>query len=209
MANPPLHIIKNTAGGDNDCLQPPWISRAGSISTTPCKRWDTEVQIIHRLDVSLTEEENRYTNPVFFYDNTSKLLTQNLLRKTNWYMLNEIPKWEKDLCGRTNHEPLIFQRKQDTTYHAFAFDCKSILFPDVVEKEKRFNLIRWLWFPSPLHVNDAAGNQNSRKWYNWSMGYLSSSCITDQKRNCWAGYPDFNKVGDAYGFLTDGLYRWL
>ena len=33
-----------------------------------------DVQIIHRLDISLTEEQNRHTNPVNFIDTGGKIL---------------------------------------------------------------------------------------------------------------------------------------
>src|SRR5258705_5745266 len=38
-----------------------------------------EVQIVHRLDISLSEDENRYTNPVRFFGTSAKLIYEKPL----------------------------------------------------------------------------------------------------------------------------------
>ena len=38
-----------------------------------------EVQIVHRLEISLTEDENRHTNPVRFFDTSGKLVYEKPL----------------------------------------------------------------------------------------------------------------------------------
>src|SRR5215203_140436 len=49
------------------------------INNTLHKMGYKEVQIIHRLDISLTEDENRHTNPVRFFDTSGKLIYEKPL----------------------------------------------------------------------------------------------------------------------------------
>src|SRR4029077_18525602 len=42
----------------------------------------TSTQIIHRLDISLTEQQNRHTNPVKFYDSNGKLIYEKPAEKS-------------------------------------------------------------------------------------------------------------------------------
>src|SRR6185503_11833546 len=44
------------------------------INNTLHKMGYEDIQIIHRLDISLSEEDNRHTNPVRFYDKADKLV---------------------------------------------------------------------------------------------------------------------------------------
>src|SRR5688572_22871927 len=44
------------------------------INNTLHKMGYEEVQIIHRLEISLSEDENRHTNPVRFFDTSGKLI---------------------------------------------------------------------------------------------------------------------------------------
>ena len=46
----------------------------------------TDAQILHRLDISLSEDENRHTNPVKFLDNNNNVLySQPLTYNTDFY----------------------------------------------------------------------------------------------------------------------------
>ncbi len=45
-----------------------------------------DVQIIHRLEVSLTEEQNRHTNPIKFIDKAELQFMSKLALKVSWNM---------------------------------------------------------------------------------------------------------------------------
>jgi hypothetical protein len=49
------------------------------INNTLHKMGYKEVQIVHRLDISLSEDENRHTNPVRFFDTSGKLIYEKPL----------------------------------------------------------------------------------------------------------------------------------
>ena len=53
------------------------------INNTLHKMGYNEVQIVHRLDISLTEDENRHTNPVRFFDTSGKLVYQKPLETSS------------------------------------------------------------------------------------------------------------------------------
>ena len=58
------------------------------INNTLHKMGYKEVQIIHRLDISLTEDENRHTNPVRFFDTSGKLIYEKPLEAKQTYLCN-------------------------------------------------------------------------------------------------------------------------
>lgn len=61
-----------------------------------------QAQLIHRLEVSLTEEENRFTNPVRFLDTTGNILYEKAAEKVSCPILCEIPGWERVISKPVN-----------------------------------------------------------------------------------------------------------
>lgn len=170
----------------------------------------TDAQIIHRLDISLTEQENRHTNPVEFIDSTGKVI---------WYKAPEISKLV--YAQRNTRLGKGFYRNGVLVNEAFDFsqkNCfplsslhgivKSILFPEAVPKQMRFNLTEddyaflrkymsmmpgesvWPAYPAPEY---------------WDT-YVKFLYYGSEKGTAEPQIRIFNKVGDAYGFLIDGAY---
>lgn len=180
------------------------------INNTLQKMGYTEVQIIHRLDVSLTEEENRHTNPVFFYDNTGKLLYTKPSEKSKLVYAERNTKMGKGFMrgGQIINEPFDFSKKNRmplTTLHSIV---KSILFPDVVEKEKRFNLTSDDYDFLRRYMSMMPQESKWPKYDTtevWDT-YVKFLYYGSEKGTAEPGIRIFNKVGDAYGFLTDAAY---
>lgn len=170
----------------------------------------TDVQIIHRLDISLTEQENRHTNPVEFIDSTGKLI---------WYKAPEISKLvyaqRNTRLGKGFYrngvlvnEPFDFSQKNCFPLSSLHGIVKSILFPEAVPKQMRFNLTEddyaflrkymsmmpgesvWPAYPAPEY---------------WDT-YVKFLYYGSEKGTAEPQIRIFNKVGDAYGFLIDGAY---
>lgn len=169
-----------------------------------------EVQIIHRLDISLSEDENRHTNPVGFFDTSGKLIYQ---KKADVSQLVYATRNTKMGAGfyrgeELVNEPFDFSKKNRMSLVTLHGIIRSVMFPDAVPKKQRFKLTK----------ND---HEFLRKYM--SMSPLESTFPYYDKDNYWDTYVKylvygteknvaindirvFNKVGKAYGFLIDAAY---
>jgi hypothetical protein len=180
------------------------------ISDRLLKMGYTTVQINHRLEVSMTQDENRHTNPVSFYDPLGKVLYQQPMQ------FNQKPyQIRNDSVGKgyykdgqyVNHS-MDFSAKNKITLPDLHKILRSILFPASVPEKQRFNIsdddyrfvLQYMSefppeskYPFYDSVNywDAYG-----KLLYWGSG----------KGNLPKTFRIFNKEGDAYGFLTDISY---
>jgi len=176
-------------------------------------------QILHRLDVSLTEDENRHTNPVKFYaspsakekhksDSTLKLLYQQPLVKSNliyqpratflgkgYYKGNELV-----------HQPFDFSKKNRLTLVDLHSILMSILFPKSVSKQQRFKLkkddYQFLYEYMSMKPQESLFPQYGSSYSDAYVKLL----LYGGKGSMDSAIRIFNKEGDAYGFLTDAAY---
>lgn len=170
-----------------------------------------DAAILHRLDISLSEQENRHTNPVNFFDTASiSLYNQPMQNSTLKY-----PR-RKDSLGNAwyhndslIHQPMDFSKKNRIALQDLHQILRSIIFPLSVSSGQNFN----------LRPED----------YQFLLQYLSEYPRESEFPSYdTAVYPDaygkllywggqggslpkgklriFNKEGDAYGFLTDISY---
>lgn len=170
----------------------------------------TDVQIIHRLEISLTEEENRHTNPVSFYDSSGKLLYEKPAERSKLVYAERNTKMGKGFMrgGQLINEPFDFSKKNRvalTTLHSIV---KSIMFPESVEKEQRFNLTDadYAFLRKYMSMLPAES-----KWPSYDRAeawdtYVKFLYYGAAKNTNEPGIRVFNKPGDAYGFLIDAAY---
>lgn len=174
-----------------------------------------DTEIIHRLEISLTEEQNRYTNTVNFYDSSGKLIyskpeEKSKLKYSDRISRPEIYRMGKGFYrqGKLINEPFDFSLKNQLTLKSLHSILRSIILPESVSVKQRFNL--------------------SEDDYSFLRKYMSmtpqeSGFAIYHSENYWSNYvkfllygaersatvPElriFNKVGDAYGFLIDAAY---
>jgi beta-lactamase class A len=169
-----------------------------------------EVQIIHRLEISLTEDENRHTNPVKFFDTSDKLIYEKPLTESKLVYAQRNTKMGKGFyrAGELVNEPFDFSKKNRMSLTTLHNIVRSVMFPDAVPKKQRFNL-----------TND--DYDFLRKYM--SMTPLESTFPFYDKENYWDNYVKFlfygaektprkdgirifSKPGDAYGFMIDAIY---
>lgn len=167
-------------------------------------------QVIHRLDIALSEEENRATNPIRFYDTSSQLLyEQPLVKSTLPYQPRQTLMGKGFMLnGVLVEEPFDFSVKNRLTLPDLHSILMSVLFPASVPKEQRFNLTgedyRFLYHYMSMLPRESDFPQYDSTLY--PDGYVKflyyggSGSIEDTSIRI------FNKVGDAYGFLTDAAY---
>lgn len=167
--------------------------------------------IRHRLAIPMSEDENRHTNPVSFFSPDGKgLYTQPM-------QFNETPyPVRTDSVGVAHfddHEQLVqgpmdFSRKNKLSLEDLTGLLKSILFPQAVAAHQRFNLepddLRFVWkYMSQLPSETVYPAYDPATYHD---AYVKFLLFGAQKGPLPPGIRIFNKVGDAYGFLTDVAY---
>src|SRR6187200_3115965 len=180
------------------------------INNTLHKMGYKEVQIIHRLDISLSEDENRHTNPVRFFDSGGKLIYEKPLEASKLLYAERNTKMGTGFYrgGEIVNEPFDFSKKNRmslTTLHSIV---RSVMFPDMVSKKQRFKLtkddydfLRKYMSMTPLESKFPFYDRE-----NYWDDYVKFLMYGAEKTPMKEGIRIFNKVGDAYGFLIDAAY---
>ena len=180
------------------------------INNTLHKMGYKEVQIVHRLDISLSEDENRHTNPVRFFDTSGKLIYEKPLEASKLDYAERNTKMGSGYYrgDQLINEPFDFSKKNRmslTTLHSIV---RSVMFPEVVPKNQRFDLtkddhefLRKYMSMTPLESKFPFYDRE-----NYWDGYVKFLMYGAEKIPLKEGIRIFNKVGDAYGFLIDAAY---
>ncbi len=180
------------------------------INNTLHKMGFGEAQIIHRLEISLTEEENRQTNPVTFYDSSGKVIYSKPAEKCNLIYADRNTKLGKGFMqnGQLVNEPFDFSKKNRLALSSLHTIIKSIMFPDAVEKQYRFNLrpgdYDFLRRYMSMLPQESVWPRYTEKQA-WDT-YVKFLYYGSEKGTAEPHIRIFNKVGDAYGFLIDAAY---
>lgn len=167
-------------------------------------------QIIHRLEIALSEEENRIANAVTFIDSNGKVLYIKPEERSHYnYKVRSI-KMGKGYIRNNElvNEPFDFSYKNTLPLEDLHQIVKSIMFPEQMPKEKRFNLTEedyiFLRRYMSMYPDESAYPKYDSSGY-WKS-YVKFLYYGSQKGPVNPGIRIFNKVGDAYGFLIDAAY---
>jgi beta-lactamase class A len=169
-----------------------------------------EVQIIHRLDISLSEDENRHTNPVRFFDTSGKLIYEKPLEASELVYATRNTKMGNGFYRGTQliNEPFDFSKKNRMSLKTLHNIVRSAMFPEAVPKKQRFDLtkgdyefLRKYMSMTPLESKFPFYDRESY----WDS-YVKFLLYGSEKIPMKEGIRIFNKVGDAYGFLIDAAY---
>jgi len=170
-----------------------------------------DTRIIHRLESSLSLEQNRWTNPVRFVKGDEIVYEQPGL-----YCAADFSGRQPELMGAAemidgkrverpkdfsvkNAYPLIDQ-------HEF---IKNLVFPDSVRPESRLDIsdddYRFLY----RHMSMYPGESGIAAYSDpeqYPDGYVKFLMFGGDAKTIPSHIRIFNKPGDAYGFLTDAAY---
>jgi len=170
-----------------------------------------DTRIIHRLESSLSEEENRWTNPVQFVNGDEVVYAQPAARSEVSFRgaqpqpmgLAEIVDGErlerpKDFAGK-NAYPLLDQ-------HEF---IKNLVFPQSAKPQRRLDLseddYRFLYRHMSMYPGESGIDAYSDST-RYPQAYVKFLMYGGHAKEVPPHIRIFNKVGDAYGFLTDAAY---
>ena len=165
--------------------------------------------IRHRLNIFLTNEQNKTTNPIAFYDTAGNVLYRqpaqynqkdfsslNVKLGKGYYKGNELI-----------YEPFDFSNKNRVYLQDLHDILQSIVFSEQTDAKKRFNIseedyafvIKWM-----------SSYPHESKYPSYDSTYHDAFCkfllYGADKNNVLPNVRIFNKVGDAYGFLIDNAY---
>jgi hypothetical protein len=180
------------------------------INHTLHKKGYQDAQIIHRLEISLSEDENRHTNPVRFFDANSKLIYEKPLAQSKLRYAERNTQMGAGFYrrGELINEPFDFSKKNRLTLKSLHNIVRSIMFPKAIPGKQRFKLknadydfLRKYMSMMP-HESGIPAYQTDEYWDT----YVKFLLYGNEKNVVKDGVRIFNKVGDAYGFLIDAAY---
>ena len=170
-----------------------------------------DTRIMHRLELVLSTEENRLTNPVRFMRGEDLVYEQGPQYSSKSYV-NEAPIMlgQAEVIGdELLKRPKDFAEKNSFPLQDLHDVIQSLFFPGSMGPEKRFGLTeedyRFIYSNMSTYPGESgiAEYADSEKYPESFVKFLMFGGKTAQ-------IPDhlhiFNKVGDAYGFLTDAAY---
>ena len=170
-----------------------------------------DAEIRHRLQIFLTPEQNKKTDAVNFYNSLGNLIWQ----QPSQYNNNSFPQ-RKTFIGNgfyNNNNQLIYQPfdfslKNRIYLQDLHHILQSVLFPETVEPKQRFNLtdddykFLYRWMSSYPHESNMHEYDSSL----YRDTYAKFILYGEEKKPVNKNIRIFNKIGDAYGFLTDVAY---
>jgi len=176
--------------------------------------WDLgfkNTRITHRFQYPMTEEENRYTNPIRFYNGESLVYEQK-----GDYSKAKFRYPEKILIGDKHMDnddklwdgPMDFSRKNSFPLAEQQNMLRRVLFPQSVSAKERFNLkeddYAFLYKYMSMHPAESDFPKYDTKEFFESYAKFFFFRAGKQQK------PDyikiFNKAGWSHGFLTDNAY---
>jgi hypothetical protein len=170
-----------------------------------------ETQIIHRLNIALTEDENRHTNPIYFLDPSGKKLLEQASQFNKMPYSQRNDKIGKGYLneGKLVETPMDFSKKNKINLYSLHTILKSVMFPELFSGKQRFNvadkdldLVRRYLSEYPTESDFPA--YPAPEFYPAYCKFLLYGA--DKSATINSNIRIFNKVGDAYGFLLDVAY---
>lgn len=177
------------------------------------KEWGMQESFIrHRLQVPLGMEENKITNPLSFYDPKGKeiyfqeeqISQFNFPKKTIF-----LGKGYMNQKDSLIHQPFDFSDKNSFALEDQQILLKKLLFPESFPKKDRLNLrkedLAFLYqYLSEYPEESTSPHYRKEKYFPTYCKFLYYGSFPDDQID--PNIRIFNKVGAAYGFLTDNMY---
>lgn len=169
----------------------------------------TSADIRNRLNISLTEAENRHTNAVAFADTSGNILYEQPAQFNNSIFAKRDTKFGKGYYkgGSLINEPFDFSLKNKLSLVDLHNILRAAIFPASVDAKHRFNLTeddyKFLY-----QYMSSWPRESKYPAYDTSYqdAYGKFLLFGAAKGTLPGNIRIFNKIGDAYGFLNDVAY---
>ncbi|HVX48658.1 MAG TPA: serine hydrolase [Chitinophagaceae bacterium] len=160
----------------------------------------------------MTADQNRHTNSINFIDKYGKVLyTQPAANNTDSFdfsHINKIGIGYMDANDSLVHEPMDFTTHNNISLHDYQQILQSVIFPQSVPVKQRFGLTKEDYAFLYQYLSQYPAETNYPK-YDSAVYYDSyvKFFFSDSEHTVMPPHVRvFNKVGWAYGFLTDVSY---
>jgi uncharacterized protein YkuJ len=169
-----------------------------------------DVRIKHRLQLPMSTENNRYTNPVSFENEGEVVYEQPMAYSERSFApllpIKQGKGYMKD--GVLVNEPFDFADKNYFGIEDQHNLLKAIFFPESIDSTQRFDLrpddYEFLYrYMSQLPMETSYPEHYSDDYYD---SYVKFFLFGNSKKRMPRHIRVFNKVGDAYGYLLDNAY---
>ncbi|GAB3270048.1 hypothetical protein GCM10027347_40480 [Larkinella harenae] len=170
-----------------------------------------DTRITHRF-VRMTPDENRHTNPVrFIREDGTVLYTQPAAYNPDAFDFRRTARIGKGYLTASDsliHEPFDFTTRNKYPLEAFQRTLQSVLFPQSVPASQRFDLTDDDYALMRQYLSQFPGETNYPKYdaEQYFDSYVKFFFRDSLHRTLPEGVRIFNKVGWAYGFMTDASY---
>ena len=179
------------------------------INNTLHKMGYADAQIIHRLNIFLSEDENRHTNPVNFYDTASAVIYQKPMETSRLVYAQRNDRKGKGYYsgGQLVNQPFDFSKKNRLSLSDLHSVLRSVLFPEKVKPRQRFTLTnedyRFIYKYMSMFPHESKFPPYDSTYQDAYSRFL----LWGEEKGTQPGKVRiFHKSGDAYGFLTDVAY---
>jgi hypothetical protein len=179
------------------------------INNSLHKKGYDSVQILHRLQLPLTEEQNRRTNPVVFYNAQGKLIYKKPAQRSNLVYQKRNTKLGSGFIKADSivNEPFDFSMRNRLNILDLHTILTSVIFPASVSEKQRFNLTTDDYRFVRKYMSMKPGESLSPQYdSSYSDAYSKFLLFGGSGKMEAPPVRIFNKEGDAYGFLTDAAY---
>src|SRR5260221_2543703 len=175
------------------------------------KNRDYHIRILHRLERSLTPDENRHTEAIRFINNDTLVYRQPMLFnedsiKPPRKVFKGIGYFKNDKLVR---QAFDFTYKNSNPLQDQQEILKAVLFSESIDPKKKFNISDEdrkfvMQYMSQLPKETKYPAYYKDKTYYDAYGKFLM--FGENKKSIPSNIRIFNKVGDAYGYLIDNAY---
>ncbi len=174
------------------------------------KKGYEDVQLLHRLQTALSEDENRHTNPVNFLDGGGNLLYAQPMQYNATQYLARYDSMGNGYYsgGKLVNSPMNFSKKNRISLEDLHNILVGLVFPNKVRAAQRFNITEEdrrfvLKYMSQLPGESLYPAYDTASYWD---AYCKFMLYGSEKGSLPKNVRIFNKVGDAYGQMLDVAY---
>ncbi|GAB2601684.1 serine hydrolase [Spirosoma areae] len=169
-----------------------------------------DTRITHRF-VRMSAEENRHTNPVRFIGEDGKLIySQPAAYNPDPFDFRRVTKLGRGYYANDSlvNQPFDFTERNKLPLETLQQILQSVMFPASVPAKQRFNLTPEDYPFLYQYLSQYPGETNYPKYdaKPYYDSYVKFFFLDSLHHSLPTGVRVFNKVGWAYGFLTDAAY---
>lgn len=183
----------------------------GAINRALHAKGYTDTRITHRF-VRMTSEENRHTNPVRFVSPQGILLyAQPPAYNEDNFDFSRVEKLGKAYYDGNDslvQGPMDFSQRNRMSLKELHRVLRAVMFPDAVPSHERFDLTDADYTFLYQYLSQFPGETNYPKYDSGEYfdSYVKFFFSDSLHHKLPEGVRVFNKVGWAYGFMTDASY---